>query len=557
YVRDGIYDRSNYGTVTPLELQTDGTGSNRDVYLEFDLTGASATRTATLRIFAALTSTSSSSLNTRVFPVANTNWTESGLTWRTKPARGTYLTNVIVRGTTSAFYELDVSSYIRSQKGSGSNLVSLCLHNPSSSQNQRITLYSREAPANGPTLVVVCTNLLPQITTQPQSRTNLAGQAATFSAVASGSEPLSYCWCWNGVGLNDGGRMSGATTNALSIASVQASDAGDYTLVVTNSMGSVTSAVATLTVTVPGSCSPAPAGLISWWPGDTDAKDIVSTNNGTLQNGASINPNGFVGGAFSFDGVNDFVRIPDAPALRPANLTVEAWVLFTSLNSSGNSSAGQQYIVFKQNTRSSNFEGYYLGKTRRTGGDAFTFGVSSAAGQYVGANSTPLIKTGVWYHVAGVRGPNFIQLYVNGQLASQATVSFAQNYGNYPLYLGTSGQSYWDRKLAGLLDEVSLYSRALTATEIAAIYTAGRGGKCKTAPPTISLTAPTNNAAFVVAATILLQATASSSSGTIAKVEFFDGTNKLGEARSSPFAYSWQIPTAGSHSLSAKATDSP
>jgi hypothetical protein len=154
-------------------------------------------------------------------------------------------------------------------------------------------------------------------------------------------------------------------------------------------------------------------------------------------------------------------------------------VNFSSLNGSGNAPAGEQYIVFKQNTRSGNFEGFFLGKARNASGDFFVFNVSSAAGVSVEVDSTPTIQTGVWYHVAGVRGTNFLQLYVNGQLVGQASVTFPQDYGNFPLYFGTSGQTYWDRKFAGLLDEVSLYNRALSPGEIASIYSAGAAGKCR------------------------------------------------------------------------------
>ncbi|HWI58095.1 MAG TPA: immunoglobulin domain-containing protein, partial [Bacillota bacterium] len=247
---------------------------------------------------------------------------------------------------------------------------------------------------------------------------------------------------------------------------------------------------------------------MSWWPADGNANDIAGSSNGSLQGGATAVASGLVAQAFGFNGATAFVQIPDSPALRPTNFTVEAWVLFTSLNSSGNSPAGQQYIVFKQNTRNSYFEGIYLGKERRTGGDVFSFGVSSASGQFVGIDSSPIIATGVWYHVAGVRGPNFLQLYLNGVLVGQVSVSFPQNYGTLPLYFGTSGQSYWDHKLAGLLDEVALYNRVLSASEIAAIHAAGSAGKCKTTPDPAIITQPQNqnvivggNAAFTVTAT--------------------------------------------------------
>ncbi len=85
----------------------------------------------------------------------------------------------------------------------------------------------------------------PAIATPPQSRTKVAGQTATFTVSATGTGPLSYQWKYNGSVL------SGATGSTLTLNSVQPTNAGDYTVVVTNSAGSVTSAVATLTVLVP------------------------------------------------------------------------------------------------------------------------------------------------------------------------------------------------------------------------------------------------------------------------------------------------------------------
>ena len=66
-----------------------------------------------------------------------------------------------------------------------------------------------------------------------------------------------------------------------------------------------------------------------------------------------------------------------------------------------------------------------------------------------------------------------------GNWRAQTNVSFAQDYGTLPLYFGTSGQTYWDGKLKGTLDEVSLYNRALSSNEVAAIYAAGAAGNAK------------------------------------------------------------------------------
>jgi hypothetical protein len=65
-------------------------------------------------------------------------------------------------------------------------------------------------------------------------------------------------------------------------------------------------------------------------------------------------------------------------------------------------------------------------------------------------------------------------------------VGFPQGYGPYPLYFADTGQSYYDPKFAGALDEVALYNRALSSNEIQAIYAAGMAGKCKT-PTAVSI----------------------------------------------------------------------
>ncbi len=254
-------------------------------------------------------------------------------------------------------------------------------------------------------------------------------------------------------------------------------------------------------------CFSAPSGLVGWWTADGNANDIAGTNNGILMGGATANATGEVGPAFSFDGTNGFVQIPNAPALQPTNFTIEAWVKFSSLDSPGlgGSPAGNQYLVFKQNTRTSSFEGFTLNKTRVGTNDFFRFLMSSSTGQSTGVDSVTTVHTGIWYHVAGVRGSNFVQIYVNGVLEQQTNITFPQDYGNFPLYFGTTGESYWDHKLAGNLDEIALYNRPLSSNEIAAIYAASSSGKCKepeiTLPPQDTSLLVNSNAIFTAAAT--------------------------------------------------------
>jgi hypothetical protein len=97
-------------------------------------------------------------------------------------------------------------------------------------------------------LIEYAVPLPPVITAQPASRTNAVGSAATFCVSTTSSAPLSYQWRFNNTDLTNGGRLSGVTSPCLVISGLRTNDAGDYTVVVTNVFGSVTSAVANLTV---------------------------------------------------------------------------------------------------------------------------------------------------------------------------------------------------------------------------------------------------------------------------------------------------------------------
>lgn len=74
--------------------------------------------------------------------------------------------------------------------------------------------------------------------------------------------------------------------------------------------------------------------------------------------------------------------------------------------------------------------------------------------------------------------------------------------------------------------------------------------------PTVALTAPSINASYPMQATVNLAATAGTSSGTITKVEFYQGLTKLGEDTSAPFTFAWPNVVTGNYSLSAVATNS-
>ena len=248
----------------------------------------------------------------------------------------------------------------------------------------------------------------------------------------------------------------------------------------------------------PPSCVSAPSGLVGWWPGEGNANDVFGANNGMLENVTFTN--GMVGQGFYLNGSNADVQIPDSASLKPASVTVETWVRLDALASPVAAYPGLQYIVFKQNTRDGDFEGYDLEKNRTEDGqDVFRFQVTSVDGTQVPAASTTIPQVGVWYHLAGTydSSSGYVNLYVNGVLEGSAYAGFPLDYGTRPVFIGTTGQPGWDGRMQGTVDEVSIYNRALSSDEIASIYSAGSAGKCPGPfPPEITVQ-PTNQTVVV------------------------------------------------------------
>ena len=106
------------------------------------------------------------------------------------------------------------------------------------------------ATSNAVTLTVTGGVTAPTITTQPSASAVSVGSAVSFTVVASGTSPLTYDW------KKDGTSISGATNATYTIASAATSDAGSYTVMVSNSAGSVTSTAASLTVTATSTTAP-------------------------------------------------------------------------------------------------------------------------------------------------------------------------------------------------------------------------------------------------------------------------------------------------------------
>ncbi len=164
----------------------------------------------------------------------------------------------------------------------------------------------------------------PLITEQPISRTNVAGSTATFSVGAQGNS-LSYQWLRAGTSLSDGANISGSASATLTLASVFTADAANYSVIVSNAAGSITSAPAALTVLFPmpycepfnypvgsklgGQTSP---GFLTWDDvGTSTAGPYVTTVAGNL-NVAGLSA--ATGNSIWFGGLGKSARFSFAPS---------------------------------------------------------------------------------------------------------------------------------------------------------------------------------------------------------------------------------------------------
>jgi len=237
-------------------------------------------------------------------------------------------------------------------------------------------------------------------------------------------------------------------------------------------------------------CTPPPTGMISWWPAEGNANDIQGSNNGTANSGVTFGP-GEVGQGFNFDGSSGEVIVPDSPNLDSADFTYDAWIAVDPASPSGDNyiickgAVAQYYplIYIQGNT------GQHFWRVTLNGDVSDLFG-------------PPNSVTYGFQHIAVTRQGTVGKLYIDGTLVDTETVGTGTGAG-FPLAFGNISNfnaSYFK----GKMDEVEYFNRALSDSEIAAIYHAGGAGKCKfqpsptptpTATPTFTPT-PTATATF-------------------------------------------------------------
>ncbi len=235
-------------------------------------------------------------------------------------------------------------------------------------------------------------------------------------------------------------------------------------------------------------CVPAPPGLVSWWPADGNAKDIVASNDGTLEGSVSFGT-GVAGQAFSFDGTDSAVETSATSVMNTLPFTVAAWVN-PGFRTDGTSPTGFG-TVFPNNAISNDNPGNYgngFGVNVFPGGSELTVEFED------GFRAVPAVSftAGQWTHVAVVYTSGNYKAYVNGQLVDdfsfgQGTLDGANfiRIGKHNDDAGTYGTR---RFFLGLIDEAQVYNRTLTLSEVQGIFNAGNAGNCKPSPPPATTT---------------------------------------------------------------------
>jgi glucose/arabinose dehydrogenase/PKD repeat protein len=214
------------------------------------------------------------------------------------------------------------------------------------------------------------------------------------------------------------------------------------------------------TVTVPATSSTltatftaAPPGPVAAYAFDAGSAADVSGHNhpGTLS-GPVPAAAGHSGGALSFDGVNDFVSIADHAELDlTTGMTLEAWVRPTALGNVWRT------VAFKEQASHMTYALYAGTSTGPPTGQAYVGGQRDA-------RAASALPVNAWSHLATTYDGSMLRLYVNGTQAASAAVSGAMTVSTGPLKLG--GNAVWGEWFAGLLDDVRVYNRALSASEI-------------------------------------------------------------------------------------------
>lgn len=237
----------------------------------------------------------------------------------------------------------------------------------------------------------------------------------------------------------------------------------------------VLAAVVPERVAIAQTCVSPPPGIVAWWGLDEAsgnlALDRVGLHHGAYA-GVPLAAAGLVRGSLEFNG-GSYLAVADSDrwAFGASDFTIELWARF---NTPGGGSIGHPSHIFVGNDEGPGTRNKWF---FALGGGYLNFHINGPA---TGSTFLPLVPfspaLGKWYHLAVVRTGATYTIYIDGVPGGSATNSAVVPNPNAPL---TIGQAEFLGFMAGRLDEVTIYGRALTQEELRAIVEAAGAGKCQ------------------------------------------------------------------------------
>ena len=300
---------------------------------------------------------------------------------------------------------------------------------------------------------------VPVITQQP-ALSNLflfTGLGASFSVTGNGAVPLNYYWQFNGTNI------TGANSAGYTLSNAQLTNSGAYAVVLSNSLGAVTSSVVSVTVVTPTPYQQAvlAANPAAYWPlnetSGTVAFDYVGGNNGNYV-GAVVNkaagvPDTGMGTpnyAVQLNGSSAYIDVPGSALNFTTPMSILAWIK-TSGGGNFQTVAGKGDSSYRLDVDGSHDPHF------ADGPNADVVGSTSVAGT-------------AWHQWVGVYDGSKQYLYLDGQLAVSGSAAKAVSGNSLDFWIGGAPDYGTGRLFAGSVDEVALIDSALTSNQIQQIY---------------------------------------------------------------------------------------